>query len=101
MPAALASSTSTPGRNGVNTIDHDRDRSLSNPEPAPTRRKWIYVGGDVGYRQHVAAASPLSVLNAQRSPNAWRQVRPADQDKQVHPDKTASGGSNPPVTSWF
>src|SRR6266702_5517790 len=47
-----------------------------NPEQQVVKRERIYVGVDVGYRQHVAAASPLSVFNAQRSPNAWRQVRP-------------------------
>jgi transposase len=41
----------------------------------PITRERIYVGVDVGYRQHVAAASPLSVFNAQRNPNAWRQVK--------------------------
>jgi transposase len=44
-------------------------------EQAPTRKERIYVGVDVGYRQHVAAASPVSVFNAQRKPNAWRQVK--------------------------
>ena len=39
------------------------------------QRERIYVGVDAGYRQHVAAASPLSVFNAQRNPNAWRQVK--------------------------
>jgi hypothetical protein len=43
----------------------------------PINRERIYVGVDVGYRQHVAAASPLSVFNAQRNPNAWRQVKTA------------------------
>src|SRR6266511_992772 len=47
----------------------------SNSAQTATRKERIYVGVDVGYRQHVAAASPLSVFNAQRSPNAWRQVR--------------------------
>jgi transposase len=41
----------------------------------PIKRERIYVGVDVGYRQHVAAASPLAVFNAQRTPNAWRQVK--------------------------
>lgn len=39
------------------------------------QRERIYVGVDVGYRQHVAGASPRSVCNAQRSANAWRQVK--------------------------
>src|SRR6266508_402233 len=47
----------------------------SNSAQTATRKERIYVGVDVGYRQHEAAASPLSVFNAQRSPNAWRQVR--------------------------
>jgi transposase len=41
----------------------------------PIKRERIYVGVDVGYRQHVAAASPLAVFNAQRTPNAWRHVK--------------------------
>jgi len=47
----------------------------SNPEQQVVKRERIYVGVDVGYRQHVAAASPLSVFNAQRNPNGWRQVK--------------------------
>ena len=47
----------------------------SNPEQQVAKRERIYVGVDVGYRQHVAAASPLSVFNAQRNPNGWRQVK--------------------------
>jgi transposase len=48
--------------------------TTNNTEPS-IKRERIYVGIDVGYRQHVAAASPLSVFNAQRNANAWRQVK--------------------------
>src|SRR5438093_8279474 len=47
----------------------------SNPEQQVVKRERIYVGVDVGYRQHVAAASPLSVFNARRNPNGWRRVK--------------------------
>jgi len=40
----------------------------SNPEQQVVKRERIYVGVYVGYRQHVAAASPLSVS----MPNATR-----------------------------
>jgi transposase len=49
--------------------------STNKTEQQPTRNERIYVGIDVGYRQHIAAASPLSVFNAQRNPNGWRQVK--------------------------
>ncbi len=49
--------------------------SVSNPEQPSTNRERVYVGVDVGYRQHVAAASPLSVFTAQRTPNGWRRVK--------------------------
>jgi hypothetical protein len=41
----------------------------------PQRRERIYVGIDVGYREHVAAASPLSVFNVQRNPDGWKRVK--------------------------
>jgi hypothetical protein len=39
------------------------------------RRERVYVGIDVGYREHVAAASPLEVFNAQRHPEGWKRVK--------------------------
>ena len=41
---------------------------------APNER--IYVGLDIGYREHVAAASPLSVFNVGRNPDGWKRVKP-------------------------
>jgi len=41
---------------------------------APKER--IYVGLDIGYREHVAAASPLSVFNVGRNPDGWKRVKP-------------------------
>ena len=41
---------------------------------APKER--IYVGLDIGYREHVAAASPLSVFNVGRNPDGWKLVQP-------------------------
>src|ERR687886_54317 len=38
-------------------------------------RERVYVGIDVGYREHVAAASPLSVFTAQRQPDSWKRGR--------------------------
>jgi transposase len=44
------------------------------PEPAG-RPPSIYVGIDVGYRTHVAAACSLQDFNPQRGRDAWRGVR--------------------------
>ena len=49
--------------------------SFSDSDQTLITRERVYVGIDVGYRQHVAAASPLSVFNAQRNPNGWRRVK--------------------------
>ena len=49
--------------------------SVRNPEQTSIKKERVYVGVDVGYRQHVAAASPLSIFNAQRNPNGWRRVK--------------------------
>ena len=49
--------------------------TTSKTEQPPMNRERVYVGVDVGYRHHVAAASPLSVFNVQRNSNAWRQVK--------------------------
>jgi len=65
-----------PGRKGgddgtaipalVTTSDH----------AAPTHRQRMYVGLDLGYREHVAAASPLAVFNVGRNPDGWKRVKP-------------------------
>jgi len=48
--------------------------SVGDPELTSLKRERVYVGVDVGYRQHVAAASPLSVFTL-RNPNGWRRVK--------------------------
>jgi hypothetical protein len=42
--------------------------SAANDASAPKER--IYVGLDIGYREHVAAASPLSAFNVRRNSDA-------------------------------
>jgi transposase len=59
----------------VNTTTTTTTLVTTDKTQQPINRERIYVGVDVGYRQHVAAASPLSLFNAQRNPNAWRQVK--------------------------
>lgn len=39
------------------------------------RGERIYVGLDIGYREHVAAACPLSSFNIARNPDGWKRVR--------------------------
>jgi hypothetical protein len=63
------------GRKEVKDLTTTAIVSVSNPEQPSITRERVYVGIDVGYRQHVAAASPLSVFNAQRNPNGWRRVK--------------------------
>ena len=36
----------------------------------------VYVGLDIGYREHVAAATALSVFNVRRNPDGWKLVKP-------------------------
>jgi transposase len=45
-------------------------------QAARTPRGRIYVGLDIGYREHVAAASPLAAFNVARNPDAWKRVKP-------------------------
>jgi transposase len=65
-----------PGRKGgddgivIPALVPASDRGAS----APSER--IYVGLDIGYREHVAAASPLAVFNVGRNPDAWKRVKP-------------------------
>src|SRR5262245_45945935 len=40
--------------------------------PSPPR---IYVGIDVGYREHVVAACPLTTFNRHRSGDAWKRAK--------------------------
>src|ERR1051326_3323757 len=54
----------------ASTIIHKRE-----PESHPQRGERIYVGLDVGYREHVAAACPLSSFSVERNPEGWKRVR--------------------------
>jgi len=45
----------------------------------------IYVGVDIGYREHVAAAIPLPLFNASRYQDAWKRA------KTVHFSSDAAG----------
>lgn len=45
-------------------------------EPAPKAdRERVYVGIDIGYKEHVAAAIPLSFFNPTRHVNKWRSAK--------------------------
>ena len=46
----------------------------SSGKTTPRRAERIYVGLDVGYREHVAAACPLPVFNVVRNPDGWKRV---------------------------
>jgi transposase len=41
----------------------------------PLRPERIYVGIDLGYREHVAAATPLPAFNPQHRPEGWKRIR--------------------------
>ncbi len=43
--------------------------------PPGVVRERIYVGIDVGYREHVAAAVPWRLFNPQTQPDGWKRVR--------------------------
>ena len=82
-----------PGRKGgddggatpalVTTFDH----------AAPAPREPIYVGLDIGYREHVAAASPLAVFNLGRNTGGWKRVKP------IHFASDANGTPSVPALS--
>ncbi len=73
----MPSSEVTPSTKGGETTVTTTALTTSNTAtPVPPRRvERVYVGIDVGYRHHVAAASPVSVFNAQRDRDAWKRVR--------------------------
>jgi transposase len=48
-----------------------RDRE----DVAPEARERIFVGIDIGYREHVAAAIPLSSFNVARFQDNWKRVK--------------------------
>ncbi len=41
----------------------------------PVRTERVYVGIDLGYREHVVAATPLQAFNPQRQPDGWKRVK--------------------------
>ncbi|MBV9601573.1 MAG: IS110 family transposase [Chloroflexi bacterium] len=48
--------------------------STNNQDPRP-RPERIYVGIDLGYREHVAAATPLAAFSPQHRPEGWKRVK--------------------------
>ena len=47
----------------------------TNTQDAPLRPERVYVGIDLGYREHVAAATPLAAFNPQHQPEGWKRVK--------------------------
>ena len=47
----------------------------TNTQDPPLRPERIYVGIDLGYREHVAAATPLAAFNPQHRPEGWKRVK--------------------------
>ena len=47
----------------------------TNTQDPPLRPERIYVGIDLGYREHVAAAIPLPAFNPQHRPEGWKRVK--------------------------
>src|SRR6266849_10933860 len=41
----------------------------------PVRTERVYVGIDLGYREHVVAATPFQAFNPQRQPDGWKRVK--------------------------
>jgi len=54
----------------ASAIIHDSELRAHSP-----CEQRIYVGLDVGYREHVAAACPLSNFNLERKPDGWKRTR--------------------------
>src|SRR5712692_3960531 len=65
-----------PGRKGGDNATTALAPVTSPERAAFAPKERIYVGLDIGYREHVAAASPLSVFNVGRSPDGWKRVKP-------------------------
>ena len=55
------------------------------PHLSPKISQRIYVGIDIGYREHVAAAIPLGDFNASRYQDKWKRV------KTIHFSSDATG----------
>jgi len=47
----------------------------TNKQDQPLRPERIYVGIDLGYREHVAAAIPLAAFNPQHRSEGWKRVK--------------------------
>ena len=47
----------------------------TNTQDPPLRPERIYVGIDLGYREHVAVAIPLAAFNPQHRPEGWKRMK--------------------------
>jgi len=47
----------------------------NNNQHPPRKTERIYVGIDLGYREHVAAATPPAAFNPQHRPEGWKRVK--------------------------
>ena len=65
-----------PGQRGGDEATATPALVTTSDRATPARHERIYVGLDIGYREHVAAASPLAVFNVGRNPDAWKRVKP-------------------------
>src|SRR5438876_7773113 len=76
FPLVLIQEPDELGRKGGDTATKAPALAISPERAALAPKERIYVGLDIGYREHVAAASPLSVFNVGRSPDGWKRVKP-------------------------
>jgi transposase len=65
-----------PGLKGGDTATGAPALVTTPARAAAASKERIYVGLDIGYREHVAAASPLSAFNVRRNPDGWKRVKP-------------------------
>src|SRR5438128_359848 len=76
FPLVLIQEPDELGRKGGDTATKAPALVTSPERVAHAPKERIYVGLDIGYREHVAAASPLSAFNVGRNPDGWKRVRP-------------------------
>ena len=76
FPLVLIQEPDELGRKGGDTATKAPALVTSPERVAHAPKERIYVGLDIGYREHVAAASPLSVFNVGRNPDGWKRVKP-------------------------
>src|SRR5215469_9547223 len=76
FPLMLVQEPKGPGRKGGDNGGATPALETTPNELQPRPRERIYVGIDIGYREHVAAASPLAVFNVGRRPDGWKRVKP-------------------------